>query len=565
MSNPAQAPVYSNSKLHAHLEQLGTIDQSILDTALAQAEETEISLEESLAKHDVIEEVTLGRIIADFINMKHVSLGNTPIPLDVLSLIPEKVAKAQKVVAYKKDDSQLFVATPYPNNELFFTQLHKKTGLQVVPHYTTHACFKQALLLYAKDISESFTDIIAQSVAETKKNPKAQPPIITLVDTILTHANRIGASDVHIEPLESEILVRMRIDGFLHDVVTLPADMMPLVVTRIKVMAKLRTDEHQNSQDGKISFKIVDGSTEEKLDVRVSIAPTTSGEKVVLRLLSENAQSYSFEELGISSQDVPKLKKAAALPNGMILCTGPTGSGKTTTLYSMLSGINKRDINIMTIEDPVEYQIETINQMQVNSKAGLTFAKGLRAIVRQDPDVILVGEIRDAETADIAVNSAMTGHLVLSSVHTNDAATTFPRMIDMEVEPYLLASTVNIVIAQRLVRKICTACKVSTQLDTSNIDSYFQRLSSDHAISHVYHGKGCAVCHDTGYRGRIGIFEILEVTEEIKSAIIAKKSSSEIEALAIEMGMRTMIQDGAEKVKQGITTFDELIRVTKLN
>jgi len=286
-----------------------------------------------------------------------------------------------------------------------------------------------------------------------------------------------------------------------------------------------------------------------------------------MRILAEESRLFSLDDLGIDSQDLKKLKKAYNMPNGMILCTGPTGSGKTTTLYAVLKLINSRDKNIMTIEDPVEYQIDTINQMQVNQKTGLTFAQGLRSIVRQDPDIILVGEIRDPETADIAINSAMTGHLVLSSLHTNDAATTFPRLIDLEIEPYLVSSTVSVVIAQRLVRKICTACKVSTQMSLDTLDQQLQKsiqlhLKKKSNTFRAYTGKGCSVCHKTGYTGRIGIYEILEVSDEIRTAIIAKKSAQEIEAIAIGQGMRTMMQDGLNKVSQGITSIEELIRVT---
>jgi type IV pilus assembly protein PilB len=562
------AQPYTNEKLHAHLSQLTEIDQSVLDQALAQSNEQHTSLEEIITEKDYIDEQTLGRIIADMIGKKHIALATTAIDQQTLHIIPEAVAKAQNTVAFKQTDTHLQIASSTPTNTLFYEQLAKKTGLEVECFYTTTHCMERAFLLYSKDITESFDEIIAQSVEESKRNPKAQPPIITIVDSIVSHAFKSRVSDIHIEPLEEHVLVRFRIDGILHDIVTLPSELLPLIVTRIKVMSKLRTDEHQASQDGKIHFK--DSDTKKTIDIRVSIAPTTAGEKIVMRILAEESRMFSLQDLGIDSQDLEKLKKAYSMANGMILCTGPTGSGKTTTLYTILKLINTRDINIMTIEDPVEYQIDTINQMQVNPKAGVTFASGLRSIVRQDPDVILVGEIRDPETADIAINSAMTGHLVLSSVHTNDAATTFPRMTDLEVEPFLLSSTVNVVIAQRLVRKICTACKVSTEIQITDFDKHLQETIQAHSKKNAsslraYTGKGCPVCHNTGYSGRIGIYEILEVSDEIKAAIIAKKSANEIAALAIENGMRTMLQDGLNKVTQGITTVEELVRVTNQN
>lgn len=413
--------------------------------------------------------------------------------------------------------------------------------------------------MYTKDITTAFDEIIARNVAEVKNNKNAEPPIIKIVDTILDYADESGASDVHIEPLEEITLVRFRIDGVLHDVIKLPLDLDPQIVTRIKVMANLRTDEHQRAQDGKIVYKKGNGD----LDIRVSIAPITRGEKIVMRLLSESSRSFSLTDLGFSPADLKKVERAYLEPHGMILSTGPTGSGKTTTLYSILKLLNKRDINIMTIEDPVEYQMDNVNQMQVNPKAELTFAKGLRSIVRQDPDIILIGEIRDEETADIAVNSAMTGHLVLSTLHTNDAATTFPRLVDMNVEPYLIASTITVIIGQRLARKICTKCKISETIPFDTLEQQIQKYVPKNADFVCYKGKGCAICHNTGFMGRIAIFEVLEVTDEIRTAVTERKNASEIQKLAMKLGMTTMLQDGVEKVKQGITSIDELLRVIK--
>lgn len=311
----------------------------------------------------------------------------------------------------------------------------------------------------------------------------------------------------------------------------------------------------------------------DKLDIRVSIVPITEGEKVVMRLLSERSRQFSLEDLGLEADDLSKVGKAIEKPHGMILAVGPTGCGKTTTLYALLKILNKREINIMTIEDPVEYDIEGVNQIQVNPKTELTFAKGLRSIVRQDPDIILVGEVRDNETAGIAINSAMTGHLVLSTLHTNDAATSFVRLMDMGIEPFLIASTINVIAAQRLVRKICSKCRVSVEVPTSQpqSSSHLGGLSPELIKKHfgekdtvrIYHGKGCPVCHQTGYSGRVGVFEVLEVDDEIQRAITSRADSNIIQNIAIKSGMTTMLEDGLRKVQRGITTIEEVMRVTK--
>ncbi len=332
--------------------------------------------------------------------------------------------------------------------------------------------------------------------------------VIKTVDAILVNGYNSKASDIHIEPYEEETLIRFRIDGILHDIVTLPKSLHELVVMRIKILSRLRTDEHRAAQDGKLRFKVEDG----KVDARVSIVPIVYGEKAVLRLLSARARQHDLENLGFNEQQLIKVMTNINKPWGMILATGPTGSGKTTTLYGILKKLNTREVNISTIEDPVEYDIEGVNQIQVNTKTNLTFAAGLRSIVRQDPDIIMVGEIRDEETAGIAVNSAMTGHLVLSTLHTNDAATTLPRLLDMGIQPFLVSSTVNLVIAQRLVRKICEKCKQKTTLDKKTLALVQRQISKELVAKHkldspsiaIYKGKGCKECSTTGYSGRVG-------------------------------------------------------------
>jgi len=550
---------YDNEKLYETLLELEIIDKKVLAECLKESKEKEVPLDSVLTERDLIKDDSLGKIIGDMISLPYVNLSTISIPDSVLRIIPEKAARKQQMIAYELKDNRVSVATPEPQNPQFIDFLKKKTGMIVFVCYTTSRGFEKALSLYSKNITQAFDEIIAESVADAKKATNAEPPIIKIVDTMIDYANQNEASDIHIEPLEEGTLVRFRIDGVLHDMISLPKELNPQIVTRIKIMANLRTDEHQESQDGKITYK----TEEEDLDIRVSIAPITKGEKVVMRLLSEKSRQFSLADLGFSGEDLKKVEEAYRSPHGMILSTGPTGSGKTTTLYAILKLINQRDINIMTIEDPVEYQVENVNQMQVNERAGVTFADGLRSIVRQDPDVILVGEIRDNETAGIAINSAMTGHLVLSTLHTNDAATSFPRLIDMDIEPYLVASTVNVVIAQRLVRKICQKCRVSEEVPLASLDEQIRKHLPKKTTLQVYKGKGCPVCHMTGYTGRVGIFEVMEIDENIREAAVAKKSSQEIQAVAIKGGMKTMLEDGIEKVKQGITSIEELLRVTK--
>ena len=390
-------------------------------------------------------------------------------------------------------------------------------------------------------------------------------PIIKIVDTLLQQAYQDRASDLHLEPLEEKTTVRFRIDGILYDIIDLPKDIHDLLITRLKIMAKMRTDEHQAAQDGR--FEIMLDS--EKVDIRVSIIPISDGEKAVLRLLSRAGRELSLEELGLKGQDFKKLKENIRRPYGMILATGPTGSGKTTTLYAILKILNTREVNIATIEDPVEYSIIGINQIQVNPKTNLTFAEGLKSIIRQDPNIIMVGEIRDEETAGIATNAAMTGHLVLSTLHTNNAATTLPRLLDMKVEPYLISSTVNIAIAQRLVRKICMSCIESYQPAEEELENLREKinlnkiLNKNHKKLVLYRGKGCPMCHQTGYRGRIGIFEVLEMKENIKDLVMKNANAGEIEKQAITNGMTTIFEDGIQKALTGITTIEEVLRVTE--
>ncbi len=538
-------------------------------SAQTKASEQHTRLEDILVESELLDDRTLGQVIADMYGVPYVDLQKKAVDEKVLQIIPELVARRQLAIAFARDEAGVKVAMYDPGNEELKYFIEKKTGDAVIPHYATARTITEALTHYRKELSEAFDDIIEQNVAAARETPAAQRdlPITRIVDTVLDYAYVNKASDVHIEPHEESVVIRFRIDGILHDVVSLPKELHPLIITRIKIMAKLRTDEHRAAQDGRLEFV----AEEEQVDVRVSVIPVSDGEKVVLRILTEKSRQFNFVELGMSPQDMAKLERGFKKPHGMVLATGPTGSGKTTTLYAILKILNTREVNISTIEDPVEYDIEGVNQIQVDRKTNLTFATGLRSILRQDPDIVMVGEIRDEETANIAINAAMTGHLVLSTLHTNDAPTTLPRLLDMKIEPFLIASTVNVALAQRLVRKIHQGCIESYTPDADEIKRYeramgperAERLNMSAKNFRLYRGRGCQLCNNTGFEGRVGIFEILEVTEKIRQLIMDRANSDQIRQAAIAEGMTGMLDDGLDKAQRGITTMDEVFRASK--
>ena len=558
--------MYDNQALLKAIQELQVIDEGALGEALDFASSRRIPLGDILLDKNLISDADLGKLIAQILKVSFVTLSTISIPQEILTIIPEIIARQQRIIAFKKNQLGLHIAMENPGNTEIITFLENKLGIQLIRYYATRSDIEQALTLYAQDIGKAFEQIMHENVqaASGKNKTAAEPPIIKIVETIVSYANNNNASDIHIEPQEAVAIVRFRIDGILHDVILLPIVLYPEVVRRIKVLARLPTDMTQVPQDGKIEFTF-DGK---KLDVRVSTVPVRRGEKIVMRLLSDKARQISLLNLGISESDLAKVESAYKKPYGTILATGPTGSGKTTTMYAILKLLNNRDVNIMTIEDPIEYDVEGINQMQVNAKENVTFATGLRALLRQDPNIILVGEIRDEETADIAINAAMTGHLVLSTLHTNDAATAIPRLFEMGIEPFLIASTVTVIVAQRLVRKIHTVCRVSTEVPRQDITRYLAeplvaRVFGTDPIIRLYKGKGCNLCHNSAYEGRMGIFETMVLNDELKQAIIAKQDAATIRRLAVKNGMKIMLEDGLEKARQGDTTIEEILRVTK--
>ncbi len=543
-----------------------------------------LTLEEYLLKKHVVTEEVLYETVAKHLGLPFIDLKNTIIRKDVLMAIPEPIAQSHQVIAYDRDDKSVKVATTDPDDLQTFEFLKKKFNTELQIALTSPNSLREVLKQYHKSLKAEFAELTkdkdetaGKAEGENLQQLAEDLPIIRIVDTLLEYAVFERASDIHIEPSETEVVARYRIDGILKDVMTLPKNVQAGLVARIKILSNLKLDEHRLPQDGRFKIK----TAEYEVSFRVSIIPVFDGEKIVMRLLQESGQVLTMEQLGFQKRALEVVKRNIEKPHGMVLVTGPTGSGKTTTLYSVLNVLNTPDVNICTIEDPIEYRMHRINQSQVQPRIGFTFAGGLRALLRQDPDIIMVGEIRDTETAEIAIHAAMTGHLVLSTLHTNDAVGSLPRLLDMGVAPFLVASTTNVIVAQRLVRKICQNCISSYQLSKANIEdlakqldlgSLLKTLAKEGAIMSqsqgmetmlFYRGKGCKQCGQEGYKGRLGIYEVLEVTHEIADLILNRASSTEIRKVALQQNMLTMLEDGFIKAKNGITTIEEILRVTK--
>ncbi|HAZ28261.1 MAG TPA: hypothetical protein DCY48_00590 [Candidatus Magasanikbacteria bacterium] len=531
-------------------------------------EETQSDLYSLVLEEGGVEKEHLNQLIAKSLKVQYVDLSAITIDPAIVQLLPEIVSHNNTAVVFMRDKKGFHVATDNPTDDECLKAITKRLDDQVILYFADADSIHRVLQSLHSTDSQDFAKLINDIIQGEDLIARAEDlPIIKIVDKLLELGYANKSSDIHIEPYEKQTLIRFRIDGMLHDIIVIPKYLHTLIITRLKILSRLRTDEHRAAQDGKLKFAFGD----ENVDVRVSIVPVINGEKVVLRLLSEKSRQHDLENLGFRPEDFEKIKTNIEKPWGMILATGPTGSGKTTTLYAIIKKLNTREVNISTIEDPVEYDMDRVNQIQVNPKTNLTFEAGLRAIVRQDPNIIMVGEIRDEETAKIAVNSAMTGHLVLSTLHTNDAATTLPRLMDMGVQPFLVASTINLAIAQRLVRIICEKCKTSGTVTDEQIAiikkqlpaSLIKTYALDSSSLTLYHGKGCAECQDTGFKGRKGIFEILEMTNEIKELVMDQANAARIKQKALEQGMITMIEDGIQKVLKGMTTIEEILRVSK--
>jgi type IV pilus assembly protein PilB len=579
-------------ELNAALKQNKILTQDKLDALekdLSQAK-TPTFWEDFLVEKKAVTEQQLLALKSQLLSVPVIDLTTLQIPQDVLNLVPEPIAHRHQVISFAKTKDDLSLAMSDPEDIQTKEFIQKKTGLKIKTFLIGRTSLDFGLSKYhsslEKEIKHLFTPsskpLSAKAEGESAlddslKKMAEEIPVIRVVDTLLEYAVFEKASDIHIEPQENAVTVRYRIDGVLHDVMTLPKVIQAAIAARIKVLSNLKIDEHRLPQDGR--FKIEkDGY---KFSLRVSTIPIFDGEKVVIRLLDESAKAMTLEELGFEKESYEVINRNVKKPHGMLLVTGPTGSGKSTTLYTVLSMLNTKNVNISTIEDPVEYRIIGANQMQVNPKIGLTFDVGLRALLRQDPNIIMIGEIRDRETAEEAVHAAMTGHIVFSTLHTNDAASALPRLLDIGVEPYLIASTINAVLAQRLVRVICKDCQKPLILDDAAIEALSKQFHLEKLLPILvragvapakakslkevkfYKGEGCDKCSKTGYRGRLGIHEILEVSSAVAQMIMEHKSSQEIQIQGEKEGMTLMWEDGFIKAAKGITTIDELVRVSK--
>ena len=513
-------------------------------------------------------------LAARYFGVERANLAGRNIEENILRKLSEELARQKRIIIFNQEsDGVLDSAMEDPSDLEAIEFLERRLKSKIKPFLATPEDLNRGFALYGRRMSEDFKKIIEENINATlrKKTESVEEaakdvPIVAIVDSFMSYAISLRASDIHIEILEDTILIRYRVDGVLHEIARIPKEVYPAIVARIKLLGGLKIDEHLKPQDGRFRYQVGTDS----IDVRVAIIPVFYGEKIELRLLPSAQKPLALGELGMLEDTIKIVEENAKKTYGMVLVCGPTGSGKSTTLYSILNILNRPEVNVVTIEDPIEYDIKYINQTQINSLAGITFASGLRSILRQDPNIIMVGEIRDEETAEIAVHSALTGHLLLSSLHTNDAATAVPRLIDMKVAPFLVAAVLNAIIAQRLIRKICIDCIESYAPDQSIIEFLQKQLKEFNPNSELkipkflYRGKGCQSCGNTGYHGRIGIYEVLNIDEEIRKLIIGLDFSLDgLNSLARKKGMITMFEDGLRKISTGITTVEELLRVIR--
>ena len=588
----------SDSSIEKILRQGEVISESQLAELKMEAERTHHSLQTIILEHRVLSEAQLGQKIGEYINVPFVTIEPKDIPDDVLKRIPEHIARQYNVVLFAADDNGvLSLAMEDPDDVQALNFIQKEIGYNIKVFLATKNNILDCLENYRGNITDELDEVVSiQSGAESDSQNVSEEeisensPIAQTVNLLLEYAIKSGASDIHIEPREDFVQVRYRIDGVLKEVNKLPRNVQGALVSRIKILSNLKIDERRVPQDGRFKIKV----SGKQYALRVSTLPIADGEKIVMRILDESNQAVALDSLGYWGLSLSTLKDAMAQPNGMILVTGPTGSGKSTSLFSVLSELNTPDVNISTIEDPVEYKIPGVNQTQTNAKAGMTFASGLRALLRQDPNIIMVGEIRDGETANLGVQAALTGHLVFSTLHTNNAATCLPRLLDMGIEPFLIASTVKAVIGQRLVRRLCMHCRQQYVPDAGELayivqmfnlkQGSMQRLhaleqqaaadkiggstplgSTDVTIQYLWrpNPEGCDECGHNGFKGRVGIYEVLGISIPIQKMITANATSNEIQQQAITEGMVTMQTDGFVKSLRGVTTLEEVLRATR--
>jgi len=553
------------------LTESGLISKEQLERATELQRSRGESISNILIDENFISENELMLTLSEHLGIPPINLSNIKIPEEIIEIIPKQLARFYQVVPISKMGNTLTVAMADPLNVFAIDDLKMLTNMELQPVISTPKAIseKQNQLFSAANGLESLlrdsdteveikTDEDAEINIDELLEATGDTSVIQVVNIILVQAVQEGASDIHIEPFEKEVRVRFRIDGILYEKASPPKHMHPAIVSRIKIMSNLDIAERRLPQDGRFRVRLMN----KEVDFRISMLPTAHGEKVVLRILDKSSSCLDLEHLGFDQAALEEFKKTIRDPHGMILVTGPTGSGKTTTLYSTLAEINDPEINIITVEDPIEYQLAGINQVQVSHNVGLTFAAGLRSILRQDPDVVLVGEIRDGETADIAIKAALTGHLVFSTLHTNDAPSAITRLIDMGIEPFLASSSLLMVLAQRLVRRICEHCKEPIEIDPGVLARSQLNTSDTGQIPTFYHGKGCDKCGNLGYKSRMSVVEVLPITESIQQMIIKQASAHDIKNQAIQEGMKTLRMNALEKAIEGQTTLEEVLRVT---
>lgn len=565
----------------------GLIKKSDIAAVEKVAKDERRTLAEALIAHGHMTEDDMRRVESYVLGIPFVSLKNNKIEFEVLTLIPEPVARTHNIIAFKKTDKELEVAMLDTADLPAIDFVKKKVGLKILPRLTDTESMRTALRQYQKTLKDEFGEIIMKDASALKvitdesgeelsekdlKKMAEDLPVVRIVDTLLRHAIIQGASDIHIEPMEEEVVVRYRVDGILNDAMKLPKHAAGTLVARIKVLSNLKLDQKRLPQDGRFKMEM-DG---QKVAFRVSMLPVFFGEKIVMRLLRESRSGFSLEGIGFHGSTLERIHKATRATTGIILVTGPTGSGKSTTLYTILDLLNSPEVNISTIEDPIEYQMPRVNQSQVKPEIGFTFAAGLRSLMRQDPDIIMVGEVRDEETASLAINAALTGHLVLATVHTNSAAGTVARLVDMGLETFLLVSTLRVAIGQRLVRKLSddklpytlTKAERDELASHVNLDLVLATLKEEKIVKDdatwndipFYHPKEKGETED-GYKGRMGIHEVMEMSATIKEMVMAGKTGDEIEMQARKEGMLTMLEDGIYKAAKGLTSIEEVLRV----
>lgn len=553
----------------------GAINEELFVQLEAEAKRKKQNLIEILVSQNLFTYDYMLSLLANVLGVERVKLSAEKIDENVLHFLTEDTARRLKTIPFQKDaDGYIYVAMEDPTNLETLDFLSLRLGEKIKTFLATDDDLNRGFALYEKKLTKDFKAIIDDSIQASLRSKSkdineaaSELPIVAIVDNLIAYALSLRTSDIHFEALEDEVMIRYRIDGILHEIIRMPKEIHAAVVARLKILSGLRVDEHNKPQDGRFRYTL----GQELIDIRVSILPTFYGEKVVMRLLAAAQKPISMNQLGLLDDSAKMVEEAVKKTYGMLLVCGPTGSGKTTTLYSILNILNRPEVNIITVEDPIEYDIRYVNQVQVNPAAGITFAAGLKSILRQDPNIIMVGEIRDSETANIAVQAALTGHLVLSSLHTNDAVTTIPRLIDMDIPPFLVSAVLNVISAQRLVRKVHLDCvesyapapdiyqAINRQLEELGLDPGSIRLPKL-----FYRGRGCHACGYTGFLGRIGIFEVLNVSENIRKLIISKDFSLDIlKKTARQEGMLMMFEDGLRKVERGLTTIEEVFRVIR--